>query len=271
MDLASESAGRGGLEVRDLSVSYGSARVVNNLSFKAPRGEVTSLIGPNGAGKTTTFNACCGLVGIDNGTIRLGGKEITTLSTARRARLGLGRTFQQMELFEGLTVRENLEFGVEARTMGGNPVRHLVSSRGARAWRAQPAKESASRCGIRDLLDRPAGSLSTGQRRLTELARCIAGGFEIVLLDEPSSGLSFRESKSFVDLLMQLAREQGLGVLLVEHNMSVVLGASDYVYVMDFGELIFSGTPGEVVESSIVREAYLGSYEDTSGSAVNHS
>ena len=247
------------LTVAGLTVRYGGLVAVDDVSLSAPMGRITGLIGPNGAGKTTLFNACSGLVRPTAGTVTLDGRDITRMSLARRPQLGLGRTFQRIELFDSLTVRQNVEIGREGVLAGSAPRRQLFSRRADEAVVARAAGEAMAACGLERLADNPAGSLSTGDRRLVELARVLAGGFRMLLLDEPSSGLDDSESKRFAEILTDVVRDRGVGVLLVEHHMELVLGVCDYLYVLDFGKLLFEGTAQEAVESELVRAAYLGS------------
>jgi ABC-type branched-subunit amino acid transport system ATPase component len=254
--------GRGGspgLEVRELSVRYGGLHAVNKVSLAAPLGQITGLIGPNGAGKTTTFGACSGLVEPSEGHVLLLADDVTGLSPQARAQRGLGRTFQRMELFESLTVAENIGVGLEAGLAGTRPWNHLYTRRRDVRRIQSTVRQAIERCGLEAVADRISGDLSTGQGRLVELARVIAGGFPMLLLDEPSSGLDKTETLRFGVILRELAAELGRGILLVEHDMSLVLTVCDYVYVLDFGELIFEGTPQQVVASPEVRAAYLGS------------
>jgi ABC-type branched-subunit amino acid transport system ATPase component len=239
-------------------VRFRGTVAVDGVSLAAPVGRITGLIGPNGAGKTTTFNACCGLVRPTAGRVRLGDEDVTAASPQHRARLGLGRTFQRMELFDALTVRRNVALGREARLAGASPVRHLVCSPGRRADVAGATDDALARCGLEALADRPVGTLSTGQRRLVELARTVAGGFRLVLLDEPSSGLDHAETEAFGALLTSLVASKGIGVLLVEHDMSLVMGICEHLVVLDFGQAIFEGTPEAARASELVRHAYLG-------------
>jgi ABC-type branched-subunit amino acid transport system ATPase component/branched-subunit amino acid ABC-type transport system permease component len=257
-----------GLVVQGLSVQYGGHIVVSDFSLDAPKGRITGLIGPNGAGKTTTFNACCGLARPASGKILLGGKDMSSLSPARRARLGLGRTFQRMELFDSMTVRENVGLGREASMAGSQPWRHLAAGPAAKTAVSEAAEAAIELCGIQALAEMPAGGLSTGQRRLVELARCLAGPFEILLLDEPSSGLNRAETARFGEVLNKVIDERDVGILLIEHDMGLVMDICDYIYVLDFGLKIFEGTPSQVAASDQVKAAYLGS-ESLSAAAVS--
>jgi len=256
--LVSSSRLRSGLEIRDLTVRFGGVTAVNTVTLAAPLGTITGLIGPNGAGKTTTFNACSGLVNPTKGAIVLDGRTISGLGPSRRARRGLGRTFQRAELFDSLTVEENVAMGREAWLAGGNPGSQLrARRRDVRAVQAA-VDEAIGLTGLDDVRHVQAGLLSTGQRRLVELARALAGPFEMLLLDEPSSGLDATESTRFGDILRLVVSERGVGILLVEHDMSLVRQVCERVYVLDFGTQIFEGSVAEMHSSPVVQAAYLG-------------
>jgi ABC-type branched-subunit amino acid transport system ATPase component len=228
------------------------------VSLSAPVGRITGLIGPNGAGKTTLFNAASGLVRPAAGMLRLHGTDMSGLDPATRARRGLGRTFQKMELFDSLTARENVSLGWEAARAGRRPWRHLTETAAERRSRAAAAGQALALAGIAGLADRPVAALSTGQRRLVELARCLAGQFDVLLLDEPSSGLDGAETERFGAILTRVVAERRVGILLVEHDMALVMSVCDYVHVLDFGTKIFEGTTADVSASDTVRAAYLG-------------
>jgi ABC-type branched-subunit amino acid transport system ATPase component len=249
------------LDVRGLTVRFGGLTAVEDVSLAVGDAGITGLIGPNGAGKTTTFNACSGFVRPTAGRISFAGKDVTHTSPSARAQRGLGRTFQRMELFESLSVRDNVALGNEATLIGSNPLKQLLGRRADRHSSLDAAERALDLCGISDLGDRRPPELSTGQRRLVELARVAAGTFRLLLLDEPSSGLDRGETKAFGKVLQRLA-DEGTKILLVEHDMSLVLSICDYIYVLDFGRLIFSGTAHEVETSDIVRSAYLGADDD---------
>ncbi|MCW2614453.1 MAG: transporter related [Frankiales bacterium] len=261
------SADQPALEVRDLVVRFGGLTAVDGASLQAPLGRITGLIGPNGAGKTTTFNSCSGLNRPTSGQVLLFGEDAFSLSPTARAQRGLGRTFQRMELFDSLPVLENVALGREAGIAGNSPLRQLVARRSERREALDAAHAAMDLCGITDLADRRPGELSTGQRRLVELARVTAGDFRVLLLDEPSSGLDKSETARFGEILLDLVRERDLGILVVEHDMSLVLGICDYVYVLDFGKLVFEGTAREIASSDVVRAAYLGSEDVEAGLA----
>jgi ABC-type branched-subunit amino acid transport system ATPase component len=248
-----------GLSVDDLTVRFGGLVAVDAVTVKAPTGQCTGLIGPNGAGKTTTFNACSGLIAPSSGRIGYSGTDITGMSPSRRAQLGLGRTFQRMELWDSLSVRENVGVGREARFAGANPLRHVWRQRNDQAAIDEAAAVALEVCGIADLARARPSELSTGQRRLVELARAIAAGFDMLLLDEPSSGLDRSETEHFGRILLDLVAGRGTGILLVEHDMTLVMSVCAYIYVLDFGKPLFEGTPREVASSRAVQSAYLGS------------
>jgi ABC-type branched-subunit amino acid transport system ATPase component len=251
-----------GLEIENIVVRFGGHTAVNKMTLKAPVGRITGLIGPNGAGKTTTFNACGGLLKPNAGKVSLFGHEVTHKSPQARAQMGMGRTFQRMELFDSLTVEENVALGRESAMAGSNPLRHLRGARGDSARVREAVRDAMRACGIDGMARRRPADLSTGQRRLVELARCMAGNYRIMLLDEPSSGLDKAETVVFGDILRSLIATGDLGILIVEHDMNLVMRICDYIYVLDFGEPIFEGTPAEVRASNEVRAAYLGSEAD---------
>jgi ABC-type branched-subunit amino acid transport system ATPase component/branched-subunit amino acid ABC-type transport system permease component len=247
-----------GMSVNKVSVRYGGVLAADDISLVAAGGKITGLIGPNGAGKTTIFNACSGSVHLSSGEVKLNQRKMDRIGTPARARRGLGRTFQQMELFDSLSARDNVALGCEGGYAGWNPLSHLVARQSQRIEVRQRTSESIELCGIGGFADELAGTLSTGQRRLVELGRCVAGRFNLLLLDEPSSGLDRNETERFGDILTRIVAERNVGVLLIEHDMALVNRVCDYIYVLDFGKQIFQGTSHEVGASSVVRAAYLG-------------
>jgi ABC-type branched-subunit amino acid transport system ATPase component/branched-subunit amino acid ABC-type transport system permease component len=253
------------LQVEGLTVRFGGLTAVSSLTLEAPTGRITGLIGPNGAGKTTIFNVCSGLLRPSSGTVVLNGRDVSGLGPSARARLGLGRTFQTPELFMSLTVAENVALGREARLAGAGVTSQLVRRHGESTAVREATAWALELCGIEALEDRPVASLTTGQHRAVELARCLAGGYSLLLLDEPSAGLDRVETARFGEVLRSIVGERGIGVLLVEHDMSLVMEICDDITVLNFGTLIFAGTPAEVQESDIVRSAYLG---DSYGAAL---
>ena len=257
-EAASREGKKEGLEVRELSVFFGGTRAVSGVSLTAPMGEITGLIGPNGAGKTTIFNACSGLVRVARGQILLHSVDLRAHSPAERARRGLGRTFQRPELFNSLKVRDNVAMGCEAAIAGRNPVHQVFDSRLASRAISAVTEEALALTGTDRIADVQVGLLPIGQRRLVELATTLAGPFDLLLLDEPSSGLDGRETEAFGEVLHTVLRQREVGVFLVEHDMTLVREVCDRVYVLDFGSLIFHGSCEEMQQSAQVRAAYLG-------------
>ena len=254
------------LDVRNVTVRFGGITAVNDASVYAKGGEITGLIGPNGAGKTTFFNACSGRNRPESGSIVLGGEHLDGHGAANRAHRGLGRTFQRMELFDSLTVEENVRTGPAAyysshRKLFGvrNPLLgQLYSTRKETKEINQRAEGAMRHCGIEKLAAKTTGGLSTGQRRLVELARAIATPFKFLLLDEPSSGLDVAETKEFGKVLTDHVAETGYGILIVEHDMALVADICTRIYVLDFGKIIYEGTTAEALSSDTVKAAYLG-------------
>jgi ABC-type branched-subunit amino acid transport system ATPase component len=246
------------LVAEHVTVRFGGLLAVDDFSVRAAAGEITGLIGPNGAGKTTTFNALTGMVPT-TGTVRLGDRLLDGMNTAKRARAGLGRSFQRMELFDTMTVTENVFIGPELLYAGAHSWRHVFASRAERADCRELAAAAMDRCQIGAIANRFAGDLSTGQRRLVELARAIACPFDFLLLDEPSSGLDVGETEHFAAVLRSVIADRGIGILLVEHDMALVRAVCSYIYVLDFGKQLIDGSAADVLSSDVVRAAYLGS------------
>jgi ABC-type branched-subunit amino acid transport system ATPase component len=257
-----------GLVLDGITVRFGGLVAVDGLTLDAPFGRLTGLIGPNGAGKTTTFNVCSGLQAPAAGRVFLDDRDVTPIDAASRARLGLGRTFQRMELFASMTVAENVALGREAGYATRNPWRQMVASRAERRAVADAVDEALDVCGLFGIAGRRAADLSTGQRRLVELARAHASRFRMVLLDEPSSGLDPGETEELGRIIQRWVAELGMGVLLVEHDMALVMDVCQFIHVLDFGQLIFSGTPAEVRASPAVQAAYLGTGEAAEAAGV---
>jgi ABC-type branched-subunit amino acid transport system ATPase component len=259
------------LDVRNVTVRFGGITAVSDASVYAKGGEITGLIGPNGAGKTTFFNACSGRNRPESGSVVLGGERLDGHGVANRARRGLGRTFQRMELFNNLTVAENVRTGPTAyfashRKLFGiaNPLLgQLYATREETNQISRRAEGAMIRCGIAGLADRTTDELSTGQRRLVELARAIATPFTFLLLDEPSSGLDVAETKEFARVLTDHVAETGYGILIVEHDMALVSDICTRIYVLDFGKIIYEGTTAEALSSATVKVAYLGGVADS--------
>jgi len=244
------------LEARGVTVRFGGNVAAQDVDLDVEPGRITGLIGPNGAGKTTTFNALCGLQQMAGGRIMLDGDDITKLPAHKRARRGLARTFQRLEVFTLLSVRENILAGAEIRRTWVRRAGH-----GARGDDRSPEEitdELIERLGLTDVAEERVDSLPTGRARLVELGRALAAQPRLVLLDEVSSGLNETETEAMAEVLRGLARD-GLGILLVEHDMSLVMSTCDDIYVLDFGEIIAVGPPKEIQGNARVQEAYLGS------------
>jgi branched-chain amino acid transport system ATP-binding protein len=235
------------LDVSSVSVSFGGLKALTDVSLEVDAGTVSGLIGPNGAGKTTLFNAVCGLQVPDSGYVRLDDRDITPLKPYQRARLGLGRTFQRLEVFGSLSVYDNVLVAADLqRSRNGGDV-------DARAI----AAEILQLVGLRDLARTRADQLPTGQARLLELGRALAAAPRLLLLDEPSSGLDESETDELATLLDALA-ERGLGVLLVEHDVELVMRVCRRIHVLDFGSILAVGTPAQIRKNKEVQHAYLG-------------
>jgi branched-chain amino acid transport system ATP-binding protein len=234
------------LEIQNVSVRFGGLKAVSEVSLSVPEGVVAGVIGPNGAGKTTLFNVVAGIQRPTAGSVFMGGQDITRLSASRRARQGLGRTFQRLEVFGTLSVRDNLL--VAAETRHGR----------ARAGRpATVVDELLEELNLVDVADSLADTLPTGTQRLVELGRALALKPRLLLLDEASSGLSDYETTQVGERLKRLAAD-GLTVVLVEHDMPFVLGTCSQIFMLDHGVLVAQGAPDEVREMPVVQEAYLG-------------
>jgi branched-chain amino acid transport system ATP-binding protein len=239
------------LAVQDITVKFGGVTAVRSASLTADAGLVTGLIGPNGAGKTTLFNVVTGLQTPTSGVVHFSGKDITRRATHERARQGIARTFQRLEAFGSLSVRENVLVAAELHRQQG--VRH----RGNRETPGQATERLLRRVGLDAYADRQADTVPTGVARLLELARALALDPRLLLLDEPSSGLSTTETDSFGELLRELAGE-GRAVLIVEHDMDLIMKVCDRIHVLNFGEIIASGTPAQIRADEGVQRAYLG-------------
>ncbi len=238
------------LRVEDVVVQFGGVTAVDHASFTVDGGRITGLIGPNGAGKTTCFNVISGLQKPTRGKVRFQGRNVTGTPVHRRAKRGIGRTFQRLEAFGSLTVRENVRVAhdIHAGLLGlVRPARNDVEG-------------LLERVGILAYADERADSIPTGTARLLELARCLAGDPKLLLLDEPSSGQDESETDAFGELLKDLAAE-GRAILMVEHDMDLVMAVCDEIHVLDFGSIIASGPPSMVRTDPAVQKAYLG-YSD---------
>jgi branched-chain amino acid transport system ATP-binding protein len=245
------------LEVRSVSVRFGGLQALSDVELQLQPGKVTGLIGPNGAGKTTLFNVICGLQDASGGVF-LKGHDVTALPAFRRVHLGIARTFQRLELFGSLSVRDNIRVAAEMERRWSR--RRLAAGRRATGQESgATADEVIDVLGLGPVANQLAGGLPTGLARLVELGRALAARPLLLLLDEPSSGLDEHESLNFARLLSEFA-DQGLGILLVEHDMDLVMKVCSTIHVLDFGTILAVGTPAEIQGNPAVQEAYLGSH-----------
>ncbi|MCU1691569.1 MAG: putative branched chain amino acid transporter ATP-binding protein [Frankiales bacterium] len=243
------------LELEGVTVRFGGNTALSDLTLSVRPGEVVGLIGPNGAGKSTTIDAITGFVQPSAGTVRLGGEPIDTWSRERRARAGLGRSFQSLELFEDLTVLENIQTACDRRDVAAY-VTGLVSP-GHDAL-TDAAQAVIADFGLQEVLHVKVQNLEYAQRRMLAVARAVAGGHSVLLLDEPAAGLSDRQTRRLAAGIRKLAADRGVAVLLVEHNVDMVLRTCDRVHALAFGQTIGEGTPAEIRTQAAVVEAYLG-------------
>jgi branched-chain amino acid transport system ATP-binding protein len=234
---------------------------VDDVSIEVGRSERVGLIGPNGAGKTTLFNCIAGVLRTDRGTVELEGRDVTNLPVQARARLGIGRTFQRIELFPGATVRDHLLIAERVRRGDGRLWKDLVGLGRPRSAEVARCDEVLELLGLGDLADEPIERLSLGQGRLVEVGRALMTQPKILLLDEPSSGLDRAETAALAETLQEVQAERGFSILLVEHDVELVRTFTARAYVLDFGRLLLEGPTQEVLASDVVRTAYLGDVE----------
>ena len=241
------------LEAEHVVMRFGGVVALDDASVDVDPGLVTGLIGPNGAGKTTLFNVVTGLLPPTSGRVKFDGVDITRATVAKRSQMGIARTFQKLEAFNTLSAFDNVRVAVEQN--------HRAKWKDRRV--NEVAHEMLGKVGLDDVADVTVGTLPTGSARLVELARALACRPRVLLLDEPSSGLNEEETSSIGQLLLELVadKDNDLAVLLVEHDMSFVMGVCTRIHVLDFGKIIAVGTPIEVQADSAVRAAYLGSDE----------
>jgi branched-chain amino acid transport system ATP-binding protein len=246
------------LEARGVTKRFAGISALDDVSLTVEAGEAVGLIGPNGAGKTTFFNCVLGMVRPDGGSVLLDGTDITRKPVYRRARLGLGRTFQRMELFSGMTVRDHLSVAERSRVGSGSLWRDALNLSKPTADERERTDATLALLGLGDVADRPVESLSLGRGRLVELGRALMTNPQLLLLDEPSSGLDQHETQELVRTLQAVQQERGTAIVLVEHDVDMVRAFASRLYVLDFGTLIAHGTTQQVMADDAVRRAYLG-------------
>ncbi|WP_063039289.1 ABC transporter ATP-binding protein [Nocardia pseudovaccinii] len=253
------------IEAKGVTVRFGGLIALNDVDLQVPPASIVGLVGPNGAGKSTLFAVLSGLLKPSSGAVLMDGHDVTKASAQSRARRGLARTFQHPELFPGLTVREHVVLGYRLRHARSRMWTDLVTAGG---FRRAPADEDRRVDEILAALqlsghaDLPVAGLPLGTSRLVEIARALAVDPNVLLLDEPSSGLDARETDELAGTFSRVVADHGVSLLLVEHDVDLVLGLSDVVHVLDFGVKISEGTPGEVRADPAVRAAYLGAGPD---------
>jgi branched-chain amino acid transport system ATP-binding protein len=251
-----------GLNVSQLSLAFGGLKALTNVSFSVAPGSITAVIGPNGAGKTSLFNCISGFYRPSTGAIEFGGEDISRLHPPARAKIGLARTFQNIALFRGMTVLDNIKLGRHAH-MHTNVFDALWYFGRARREELELRSEIERR--VLDFLemehirDQPVASLSYGLRKRVELARALAMRPRILMLDEPVAGMNREETEDMARFILDVKEEWGVTILMVEHDMGLVMDISDHVVVLNFGQVIAAGKPAEIQNNPDVIAAYLGS------------
>ena len=235
------------LEVRGIDVHFGGNHAVRDVDLDVEAGRVTGLIGPNGAGKTTTFNVITGLQEATSGQVVLDGEELTGLAPHQRARRGIARTFQRLEVFGSMTALENILTAAEIHHRWS---RDKVDARAL-------TESVLDRVGIRSVANDRVDAMPTGLARLVELGRALATRPRVLLLDEPASGLDDAESDAFAELLLELA-DEGRAILMVEHDVPLVMKVCEWIHVLDFGAILAVGTAADIQQNQLVLDAYLG-------------
>jgi branched-chain amino acid transport system ATP-binding protein len=247
------------IELRNVSVQFGGLAAVSELDFSVPRGAIKAVIGPNGAGKTTLFNVISGVQAPTTGSVVLDGEDVTGRPAHQRVRRGLARTFQNLQVFSGMSVLENVVVGMHTRLKSGvfNALLRLPSGRREEAAARERARALLGRVGLAAKADAPVSALSFGDLKIVEIARALATEPKVLLLDEPTAGLPAAESGRVAEVIRTINAE-GVTILLVEHNMRVVMSVSHDILVLNFGRRIAEGSPAEVRAHPGVIQAYLG-------------
>ena len=255
------------LEVTRATKTFAGISALRDVSLAVAEGERVGLIGPNGAGKTTLFNCLMGVIPLSSGAITFEGRDITGLPVHRRARAGIGRTFQRIELFSDTTVREHLLIAERIRNGTGSFWRDLAGQGRPTRTEIERADEVLGLLGLGNLGDAPIESLSLGSGRLVEVGRALMTEPKLLLLDEPSSGLDRAETRALVATLRSVQEERGFAILLVEHDVELVTDFTERSYVLDFGQNIAAGPTRQVLDDPVVRRAYLGDMAAEPGGA----
>ena len=246
------------LEATGVCKRFSGITALDDVSLTVEPGEPVGLIGPNGAGKTTFFNCLLGISRSDGGRVVFNNRDITRMPVYKRARLGFGRTFQRVELFTGMTVRDHLLVAERARLGTGRFWKDVLNLAGPTSDESQRVDHTLELLGLMDVADKPIESLSLGRARLVEMGRALMTEPLLLLLDEPSSGLDQSETMELVGTLQEVQRERGTAILLVEHDVEMVQAFASRLYVLDFGIVIASGATSDVMNDEAVRKAYLG-------------